>query len=76
MFLKRLYVLVYLELASRRVLWWAITENPDAGWEAQQARNLVWELEERGVSARFLIRDNDAKFGSGADAVVRRPAWK
>lgn len=70
-FLKRLYVLVYLELASRRVLWWAITENPDAGWVAQQARNLVWELEERGVSARFLIRDNDAKFGGGADAVVR-----
>ena len=41
------------------------------GWPTKQARNLVWELEERGVSARILIRDNDAKLGGGADAVVR-----
>jgi hypothetical protein len=34
-------------------------------------RNLVWSLQESGSSARFLIRDNDAKFGGAFDEVFR-----
>lgn len=29
-FLKRLYVLLYMELASRRIIWLAVTDRPDA----------------------------------------------
>jgi transposase InsO family protein len=69
--LKRLYVLLYMELATRRVIWFAVTERPEALWVSQQARNLCWELAEIGVDARFLIHDHDAKYGGGSDLVVR-----
>jgi hypothetical protein len=39
-FLKRLYVLFFLELASRRILFTACSEHPGGAWAAQQARNL------------------------------------
>jgi putative transposase len=69
--LKRLYVLLYMELATRRVIWFAVTERPDASWVSQQARNLCWELGEVGVDARFLVHDHDAKYGGGSDLVFR-----
>lgn len=69
-FLKRLYVLVHMELARRRVIRFAVTEHPDSAWVAQQTRNLVWELETIGTRAQFLVRDNDAKFSGPADAVL------
>jgi len=70
LFLKRLYVLLYMELATRRVIWFGVTESPNAQWVAQQARNVAWELSELGVKAKFLIRDNDAKFGGVSDLVL------
>src|SRR6266571_3490680 len=80
-FLKRLYVLLYMELATRRVIWFAVTARPDALWVTQQARNVSWELNQLGVPARFLIHDHDAKYGGGSDrvfvgdgmAVIRTP---
>jgi transposase InsO family protein len=70
-FLKRLYVLFYMELASRRVIWFGVKDRPDTAWVTQQARNLSWQLNELGVPARFLIHDHDAKFGGGSDLVFR-----
>src|SRR6266516_7548703 len=67
--LKRLYVLLYMELATRRVIWFAVTDRPDAAWVSQQARNVSWELNQLGVPARFLIHDHDAKYGGGSDRV-------
>ncbi len=69
--LKRLYVLLYMELSTRRVIWFAVTERPDAFWVSQQARNLCWDLAEVGVAARFLVHDHDAKYGGGSDLVFR-----
>jgi len=39
-FLRRHYVLFFLEHASRRVRLAGCTSNPDRGWVTQQARNL------------------------------------
>ncbi len=72
--LKRLYVLLYMELATRRVILFAVTDQPDAQWVGQQARNLSWELGEVGVGARFLVHDHDAKYGGGSDLVLRPKA--
>jgi putative transposase len=67
--LKRLYVLVFLSLASRRVEFVACTANPDTAWMLQQARNTLMELDDRKHSTRFLIHDRDKKFPRAFDAI-------
>ena len=61
-FLKRIYVLVFIELATRRVHLAGCSTNPDEAWVVQQARNLTFHLDEREEPLRFLIHDRDAKF--------------
>ncbi len=69
--LRRLYVLFFIEVSNRRVHLAGVSANPDGAWAAQQARNFAWELSERGTPVRFLIRDNDGKFGGAFDEVFR-----
>ena len=71
MFLKRLYVLFFLELASRRIVFTACGEHPGGGWAVQQARNLAWQLHEAEIKPRFLIHDRDSNFSAAFDAVFR-----
>ena len=60
--LRRLYVLVFICIGSRRIEYVASTSNPDGPWMVQQARNLLMDLEDRDRRLRFLIHDRDAKF--------------
>jgi putative transposase len=62
LFLKRFYVLFFIELATRRVRLAGVTTNPDGRWVAQQARNLLMTLDDEDVRPRFLVRDRDSKF--------------
>jgi transposase len=79
--LRRIYVLFFLSLESRRVEFVACTPNPTGAWVAQQARNLLMTFGDREQQFRFLIHDRDARFGGGSDhvfqsegiAVIRTP---
>jgi putative transposase len=68
--LRRLYVLVFLSVGSRRVEYFACTSKPDTAWMLQQARNLLMELDDRNRQVRFLIHDRDAKFPAAFDALL------
>jgi putative transposase len=64
------YVLAVIEHASRRVRVLGATAHPVGDWVVQHARNLVMDLEEAGVHARFLIHDRDASFCAAFDQVL------
>jgi len=70
-FFRRLYVLIYVHLATRRVLAASCTAQPTGAWVTQQARNLSWKLEEEGIALSVVIHDRDKKFAPQADAVFR-----
>jgi hypothetical protein len=59
---RRLYVLCFIELDTRRVHLGGVTANPDGGWVTQQARNLLLVLGDQGRRVWLRLRDRDAKF--------------
>jgi putative transposase len=69
--LRRIYVLFFRELQSRRVHLAGPTEKPSGGWVAPQARNLAGSRCEREALLRFLIDDHDAKFTAAFDEIFR-----
>jgi putative transposase len=69
--LRRLYILFFIELETRRICLLGVTANPASAWVTQQARNLTMTLDERERPARFLIHDRDSKFSAAFDEVFR-----
>ena len=60
------YVFVVLEVDSRRICHWNVTEHPTAEWTAQQFRMVVSGEE----SHRFLIHDCDSIYSDGVDRTI------
>jgi putative transposase len=71
LFLQTMYVFFFIELGTRRVHFAGCTTHPNASWVTQQARQMVWELEDHNPPIRFLIRDNDKKYTQVFDKVFR-----
>ena len=63
---RSIFVFVIIELGSRRVVHANVTRHPTDAWVAQQLR----EATPFGGGPRFLIRDNDKKYGGNFQRVV------
>lgn len=64
---QRLYVFVVLDVATRRVVQWNVTEHPTAGWTIQQFRNGL----PLDAAYRFVVHDRDAIFAPAVDDALR-----
>jgi transposase len=65
------YVLAVIEHGTRRVRVLGATENPVQSWVVQQARNLLMDLDDAGMSVKFVLHDRDASFTTAFDAVFQ-----
>jgi putative transposase len=68
--LQTLYVLFFLEHGTRRVHLAECTAHPSGAWVTQQARQILWEFEDRKLPIRYLIHDHDTKFTEAFDTVL------
>ncbi len=59
LFFRTVFVYFIIELESRKVVHYGVTHSPSDGWVAQQIREATPYTE----GPRFLIRDNDKKYG-------------
>ncbi len=64
---RPIFAFVIVDVNTKRVVHIAATRAPTQEWTAQQLRNATAFCTE---FPRFIIRDNDAKFGSGFDRVA------
>jgi len=69
--LRRFYVLFFIEIGTRRVHLAGTTANPSGTWTTQQTRNLMIDTCAREQPVRLLIHDRDAKFSATFDEVFR-----
>jgi putative transposase len=66
LFFRPLFAFFVIELQSRKVIHVGVTCSPTDAWVAQQLR----EATPYGQAPKYLIRDNDSKFGSCFDRVA------
>ena len=64
------YVLAMIEHATRRIRVLGVTLHPTGEWTAQQARNLLTDLDDQAHRVKFMIRDRGSTFTTTFDAVL------
>ena len=67
----QVYVLAVIEHGSRLARVPGATEHPVQSRVVQQARNLLMDLDDAGLLARFVLHDRDASFSAPSDAVFQ-----
>jgi transposase InsO family protein len=63
---RTLYIFVVLEVGTRRILHWNMTDHPTGEWAAQQFRMVVSGDEQH----RFVVHDHDSIYSEGVDRTI------
>ncbi|HEX2915482.1 MAG TPA: integrase core domain-containing protein [Chloroflexia bacterium] len=66
LFFSQIYAFIIMEHASRRIVHFDVTRHPTDEWVAQQLR----EATPNDQKPKYLIRDNDRKFGPAFERVA------
>ncbi len=75
-FLRRYYLLFFIDVTSREVFFAGITANPTGAWTTQAARNLFLRHADRLADARALVRDRGSQFIDAFDEIFRTEGLK
>ena len=67
--LRRCYLLFFIDIANREVLYGGITANPTGAWTTQAARNLFVRHPSRFTHTRALLRDRASQFVNDFDEI-------
>jgi putative transposase len=63
---RMLYIFVVLEMGTRRILHWNVTDHPTGEWTAQQFRMVV----SGDQPHRFVVHDHDSIYSEGVDRTI------
>ncbi len=69
-FLRRYYVVFFIQVEARQVFYAGITENPAGAWTTQAARNLFVAHTEHLESAHGQVRDRGSHFIDTFDEIL------
>jgi putative transposase len=69
---RRLYVFALIDIATRQVVHWNVTDHPTAEWTIQQFRNGV----PPDATYRYVVHDRDAIFGPAVDDALGSTALR
>ncbi|MCP3933734.1 MAG: transposase family protein [Actinomycetia bacterium] len=75
-FLRRYYLLFFIDVTSREAFFAGITKNPTGAWTTQAARNLFMAHAERLEPARALVRDRGSQFVASFEEIFRTEGMK
>ena len=66
-----LYLLVFLQIGSRRAWISSATAHPDSAWVAQQARNFCMDLPDGDRQRAIVLHDAATKYTKQFDAILK-----
>lgn len=74
--LRRYYVLFFIQIETRQVIFAGLTANPTGAWTTQAARNLFLNHTDQLTGSRALVRDRGSQFIDAFDEVFRTQGLK
>ena len=74
--LRRCYLLFFIDITNREILYGVITTNPTGAWTTQAARNLFLHHPQRLTHTRALLRDRASQSTGDFDEIFRTEGLK
>ncbi len=75
-FLRRYYLLFFIDITTREVFFAGITTNTTGAWTTQAARNLFQRHADQLTGSLALVRDRGSQFTDSFDEIFRTEGFK